>query len=194
MSGSSVYHPTHITVDGKVHKVAKIDEHEDGPCHTHRVHLGCGITVDVDIGGAKKAARWRERADHALAEDRKHDHKEHLKKALHEEANGHTWKHERWGHHGDKKMATCTHCIDHENGADAIVHDVAHTKPKTVLSDEETNISCPECGYRIYKRRATKGEGLLDYACSGQGHEFTLEQLATHLQAGMASLIALSKK
>ncbi len=186
-------YPTHVTIDGKVHKIAKVDIHADGPAHTHRVHLGCGTTIDVDIGGAKKAARWRERAEHVLNEGHKALHKEHLERAAQEEANGHTWQHERWGHHGDAKMANCTDCVLHENGAPAVVHDLGHTIPKTVLSDEATDVSCPKCGHRVYRRRATKGEGTLEYACSGSGHEFTLDELATHLQAGMASLVALAK-
>lgn len=186
-------HPTHVTVDGWRHKIAKIDTHADGPAHTHRVHLGCGMTIDVDIGGVKKAARWRERAEQVLNEGHKHLHKEHLARATQEEANGHTWRHSRWGHHGNEKMADCPDCVAHENGAPAIVHDLGHTVAKTVPGDEATDISCPKCGHRVYRRRATKSETALEYACSGSGHEFTLDDLAVHLQSGLASLAALIK-
>lgn len=37
---------THATLDGEIHFIVRVQE-MDGAHHTHRIHLGCGITTDV---------------------------------------------------------------------------------------------------------------------------------------------------
>lgn len=181
--------PTHATVDGKKHKIAKIEEHLDGPAHTHRVHLGCGMTIDVDIGGVKKAKIWADRAEEVLAQGHHRIHKENMEHHKNALKNGHTWKHERWHHLGDEKAADCEACAAHENGADPVVHDPAHNPAKTVQADIPTAINCPQCGYKIYKRRST-GE----YACCGSGHVFDIADLMKHVQDSFHSLVASTKE
>lgn len=46
----------HARVDGEVHTIARVVE-VDGAHHTHRVHLGCGLTVDIHEARARDDER-----------------------------------------------------------------------------------------------------------------------------------------
>lgn len=158
--------PTHARIDGAVHLVTKVDEHGDGPHHTHRVHLACGLTVDVDIGGARAAAHAQRRAEeHESAEWRER----HAQVAWQKTAEGETWEHERWTRHAGE--ATCKHCAAVENGAaQSITHARAHTPARVRRADVSTELPCPTCGTGLYIRH----DGTV--ACAGQGHEFTVPE------------------
>jgi hypothetical protein len=52
-------YPSHVYVDGKLHKIARIDEHDDGPRHSHRVWLGCGLSIDVQEPHFDTQDRWK---------------------------------------------------------------------------------------------------------------------------------------
>lgn len=47
---------SHARIDGEVHKITRVVE-VDGARHTHRVHLGCGLTVDVHEARARDDER-----------------------------------------------------------------------------------------------------------------------------------------
>ncbi len=191
-------HPTHMAVDGAVHTIARIDEHDDGPAHTHRVHLGCGMTVDVDIGGARAHARSMERLGHVANE------KDEALKAIHVPLHtkaaklaleqGETWKHERW-HHADSspKAKGCEACELHDAGAPPVALPLGHTPARTRPADVETNIACPKCGARVYRRNGAPSGAAGEFACTGQGHEYSAVELMDYLKKSFESLTALTK-
>ncbi len=188
-------YPTHVTVDGAVHKVALVEEHSDGPGHTHRVHLGCGMTIDVDIGGAKAHARSLERLGHVEKE------RDRALKAIHVELhtnaakaaleNGETWQSARWK--TGAKVSGCEDCALHEAGAPPKIILCNHTPPTTRQADIDTNVSCPQCGAKVYKRRMPE-RGEAPFACAGQGHEFTGPELMEHIRLGTENLMKLVKE
>lgn len=178
---------THVTIDGAMHKIARIAEHADGPAHTHRVHLGCGMTVDIDVGGAKALARAKERLGHVMAEPdpavRAHHAPYHQKMIDEAALKAEPLDGGRW--HVGAKAADCEACEAYEAGAPAVIPGLGHTPPTTRLADIETGIACPKCGTKIYKRR--DGE---QFACSGAGHAFTGPELMNHLQVSFESLLS----
>lgn len=186
---------THVVVDGKVHKIARVEEHSDGPGHTHRVHLGCGITVDTDLNGSRNAARAEEhRARANAAVGRGHDHEGHAESghatAAARRARVHLDDHApggRWRRH-DGKAADCSTCASVEAGAPAVSHARGHTPPTTVEADRFTGVRCPLCTGEIRKRRS---DGVL--ACTGSGHEFTAADLLARTGEALSNLIELTK-
>lgn len=161
--------PTHAKIDKAVHLVTKIDEHGEGPGHTHRVHLACGITVDVDIGGVRAHRLAMRRAEEHESDEWARRHRAYAAGAL---AAGDAWDHKRWTDHDAK--ATCEHCEAVETGAaEAVTHERAHTPPKTVRADTPTGLPCPTCGAELRIR----ANGSV--ACTAQGHEFTVPDVLT---------------
>lgn len=178
---------THVTIDDSVHKIARVEVHAEGPAHTHRVHLGCGTTIDVDLGGTKARARSLQRAGHVFAEKNLEAHRMHMKAAEDAMTNAEPLEGGRWL--SGVKASGCPGCVAHEGGAAAVVMPLGHTPSTTVESDIETSVACPNCGSRIYKRR--KGG---QFACSGQGHEFSAAELMDHVKTGFESLAKLGIK
>lgn len=187
-------YPTHVDLDGAVHKIALVEEHADGPGHTHRVHLGCGMTIDVDVGGIRANARSLERLAHVQNE------RDQGLKAMHVElhttaaasalANGETWTASRWK--VDAKANGCLDCTAHETGAAAKIMMCNHSRPTTRQADVDTSVACPTCGARVYKRRSLQ-PGEAEYACSGQGHEFSGLELMENIKRAVERLTALVK-
>lgn len=173
MSDTEIKQPTHAKIDGEAHLITKIEDHADGPGHTHRVHLACGLTVDVDIGGAKAHARSMQRAEE---HDSPHHAREHLAKAERALNDGEQWHHDRWVKHDSK--ATCDHCAAVETGAAiSLTHENAHNATRTRFADIGTGLPCPTCGAQLYIRRATG-----KVACHAHGHDFTVDEvLATSM-------------
>ena len=184
--------PTHVVLDGATHAIARVDEVPDGPGHTHRVFLACGMTIDVDIGGARAHARSMERLGHVQKE---HDL---ALKALHVQAHtaaaaaalegGERWSSPRWK---VKAAASgCADCAACEAGAPPKILARNHAPPTTRQADIDTGVSCPECGTRVYKRRFPQpGQPL--FACTGQGHEFTGPDLMEHIRLSVEGLTKL---
>jgi ribosomal protein L37AE/L43A len=179
---------THVMIDGAMHTVARVDEHETGPHHTHRVHTGCGLTIDVDVGGVRARARSLERHSHVMAEPdpavRAAHAPHHLKAAAEAASKAEPLDGGRW--HVGANARDCAACIAHERGADPVVHPLGHMPATTVEADIATNLACPKCGSKIYKRRK---DG--QFACTGQGHEFSGPELMTHVKDSFESLTAL---
>lgn len=183
-------YPTHVTVDGAIHTVALVEQHEQGPAHTHRVHLGCGMTVDVDIGGVRAHARALERLGHVQNErdqNLKWIHEDlHTKAAKAALINGETWKSQRWSVGNTAKG--CAECEAHEAGAQPQIKPINHMMPTTRQADIDVNMACPTCGSKVYKRRNPEVREA-PFACSGQGHEFTGPELMQHIKLATESLM-----
>lgn len=172
-------HPSHVKIDGASHTITKIEEHADGPQHTHRAHLACGMTMDVDIGGVRKHARHTQRSKEHDMPEWQVKHVEIAEQALTE---GETWDHERW-----LRGATpdCAHCAAFEAGTkQPVTHEQAHTKANTRLADINTGLPCPMCGSPLYIRRQGG-----DVACTGHGHQFKVDEV---LATGMGLLHKLA--
>lgn len=178
---------THVEVDDAMHKIARVEQHADGPGHTHRVHLGCGTTIDLDLGGLKAQAREFERAGHVLSEKNHAAHAMHMQAAADAVAKAESIDGGRW--HANVKAKGCKGCVAHEKGDEAVVAPLGHTPPTTVEADIETSIACPLCGSRIYKRRKTG-----QFACTGQGHEFEAAELMSHVKSSFEQLTKLGAK
>lgn len=179
---------THVMIDGAMHTVARVDKHETGPHHTHRVHTGCGLTIDVDVGGERARARSLERHGHVMAEPdpavRAAHAPYHLKAADEAASKAEPLDGGRW--HVDAHARDCAACVAHERGAAPVTHPLGHTNARTVEADIETNLACPKCGTKIYRRRASE-----QFACTGQGHEFTGLELMAHVKDSFDSLTRL---
>ncbi len=188
-------YPSHVVLDGALHKIALVEQHENGPGHTHRVHLGCGMTIDVDLGGVRAHARALERLGHVQTEpdwNLKNIHIEHHTNAATAALkNGETWQHDRWK--TGVKAQGCTACEAHEAGAPPNIVTCNHTPPTTRLADIDTGVACPKCGSRVYKRR-TPEKTEAAFACSGQGHEFTGPELMQHIKLATDKLVDLVKE
>jgi hypothetical protein len=116
---------THIHIDGKVHKIVEIAA-QDGARHTHRVHLACGLTVDVDHEGAKHAAVALEhraaQADAAARKDHGHvkayrEHAEYAEAAAQKHRDDVSDPKGRWRTH-TTAAATCAECARVEAGGE----------------------------------------------------------------------------
>ena len=173
--------PTHVVIDGAAHLITKIDEHADGPHHTHRVHVACGMTVDVDIGGEKESARAVQRANEHHDPVWRDKHASHSAHALNR---GEQWHHKRWVDHKSKAEG-CDHCVAVETGAAmSITHETAHTPVRQVQADIPTGLPCPDCGSPLYIRYKTGTVG-----CTARGHDFKVEDV---LATGMGLLHKLA--
>jgi hypothetical protein len=134
---------THIHIDGKVHKIVEVAEH-DGARHTHRVHTGCGMTIDVDHEGTKHKAAAEELL--ALAADAKARREQGLHadytaraKTSEETAKRHVDdvadQKGRWRTH-KKAAATCETCVAVEAGSERFVPEAGFNPPVTVKAGE----------------------------------------------------------
>lgn len=186
---------THVEIGGRIHLVVSAEAHDEGPRHTHRVHLGCGLTVDTDLHGERhQAAAHRHRA-HARLAAGKNLHVEHAivaehAKAAERAAERHASDHgdagSRWLRH-EKPSANCPACAAVEAGGEPTRADVGHGASITVEADQHTGIRCPLCPGEIRKRR---GDGA--FACTGSGHEFDPAELLAQTQESFANLLALT--
>jgi len=184
-----VLHPTHAHLDGELHKVHQIEEHPNGPAHTHRVHFACGLRFDIDVGGVRKHAIMMNRAEeHRMGGHLQHYH-EHLKLAQQKLDEGEDWSDDRWRRHGDQKVATCAACAAYENGASPFVPEMGHNPPTTVLADIPTGMKCRYCAGDVYKRRKT-GE----YTCNAAGHPNNIEELISQAHKNFETLMAAIKE
>lgn len=188
---------THVIIDGKTHFIHAVEEHAGGPRHTHRAHLGCGMTVDIDFRGtryAAAAATHRDTARAARARD------EHALRAISEEHAGSMSRHaeahardhaggaeSRWLKPGGP-AADCPTCASVEAGAEPATAHVGHTAARTVEADHHTGVRCPLCAGEIRKRRA---DGV--FACTGSGHEFSPTELLAQTSDSFQRLIDLAK-
>lgn len=182
---------THVQVDGRIHLVVSVEAHDDGPRHTHRVHLGCGLTVDADVGGrrhehaadehrskAKDAGRRGAEAEKAIAEA----HARSASVGARRHSEDRRWK------KLDGTGADCPRCAEVEAGAAHEPQNLGHTAPRTVEADRATGIRCPSCSGEIRKRRSNGS-----FACTGGGHEFEAAELLALTQQSMLNLIELTK-
>lgn len=186
---------THVRVDAITHKISRVEAHGDGPGHTHRVHLGCGLTIDTDLGGvlhAAKAAGHRERA--VVARDQGHDHVrvDEERRAANASllSDKHALDHApggRWSRI-DSPAADCPGCSRVEAGAAPASPPPGHAPPSTVLADEFTGVRCPSCAGEIRRRRR---DGA--FACTGSGHEFSAADLLARTGQALSNLIELAK-
>lgn len=187
--------PTHVSLDGAVHKIARVEEALDGPGHTHRVHLGCGMTVDVDINGVRAHARALERLGHVQGERNlslRAIHVElHTKAAAEAVKLGETWASARWM--GTGPAVGCPNCQLMESGAPPRQMPLNHTAPTTREADINTGVPCPKCGSLVYKRRYP-GPKELEFGCTAQGHEFTGPELMDGIRLSVENLTKLVKE
>lgn len=191
-----VFPHTHVQVDGLLHLIHTVEDHPDGPRHSHRAHLGCGLTVDTDFGGEKHARQAGEqRARAAEAKGRRYGEVEHaqaLEAAAHLDASSlrhhadHADPKGRWRQGGS---ATCLRCSAVESGSLPLIVDHGHNAPTTVHADIPTGIRCPQCDSTVLKRHHSKP--TQGFACSGQGHEFTEAELLAHMKKGLETLLSL---
>jgi hypothetical protein len=186
---------THVEIDGLIHFVASVEAHDAGPRHTHRVHLGCGLTVDTDLYGERHleaaGAHWA----HARVSARKGLHAEQAvadahagvaERAATQHADDHAAVGSRWRRH-EKPAADCPACMAAEAGGQPTVADAGHGTPITVEADQHTGIRCPSCSGEIRRRRS---DGV--FACTGSGHEFDPAELLAQTQEAFANLLALT--
>ncbi len=191
---------THVKVDAHLHKIANVEDHPDGPRHTHRIYLGCGMTIDTDFGGQRHAAAAAEQRAVAVKAKAKRmgevEYHEAIRAAsvLDASALRHHADHAdpagRWSK-SDKAIATCARCSAVEAGAPAHVIDHGHNAPSTVHADIPTGVRCPLCDSMVLKRHPSKGND--GYACAGQGHELEAAELFEHARNGLQTLMELTK-
>jgi hypothetical protein len=186
---------THIEIDGKTHKIVTTEAHDLGPGHTHRVHLGCGLTVDTDLHGARHAAKAAAHRARALtARDRGQGHERDTETAFASVAAARAKAHQddhapggRWRRH-EGAAADCAVCASVEAGAPAVTQDPGHAPASTVEADQFTGVRCPSCTGEIRKRRR---DGV--FACTGSGHEFSAQELLSRTGDALGNLIELTK-
>lgn len=186
---------THVEIDGRIHFVSSAETHDEGPRHTHRVHLGCGLTVDTDLHGERHSEVARDHRAHAHAAAGKRHHAEHAianehasaaERAAEHHARDHAATGSRWRRH-EKSAADCPECAAVEAGGEPTRTDVGHGAAITVEADLHTGIRCPSCAGEIRKRRS---DGV--FACTGSGHEFDSTELLARTQDAFANLLALT--
>ncbi len=135
---------THIHIDDKVHKIVEVTEH-DGARHTHRVHTGCGLTIDVDYQGTKHKAAAAELHTQAAEAKLRKDLglvREHTERA--KTATAHGKRHEddiadekgRWRTY-DGPSATCEACVAVEAGGERFLPEEAFNPPVTSKPTEK---------------------------------------------------------
>lgn len=186
---------THVQVDGRIHLVVSVETHDDGPRHTHRVHLGCGLTVDTDLHGerhrtaahahranARVAAGKDRHAERAIADA----HAVSAERSAERHASDHGGDDSRWRRH-ESSAADCPTCAAVEAGGEPTRADSGHSSAVTVEADQHTGVRCPSCSGEIRKRRS---DGV--FACTGSGHEFDPADLLAQAQASFANLITLT--
>lgn len=186
---------THVEIDGRIHFVACAEVHDEGPRHTHRVHLGCGLTVDTDLHGDRHRAAAQGHRAHARSAAGKNLHSEHAvanehasaaERASERHAGDHAAAGSRWRRH-ETPAADCPTCMAVEAGGEPTRFDTGHGPPITVEADQHTGVRCPLCSGEIRKRRS---DGA--FACTGSGHEFDPAELLSQTQDAFANLLALT--
>jgi hypothetical protein len=186
---------THVQIDGRVHLVVSVETHDDGPRHTHRAHLGCGLTVDTDLHGERHRAAARAHQAHARSAAGRGRHAEHAiagehaaaaQRAAELHAADHGEADSRWRRH-EEPAADCPACAAVEAGGEPTRADAGHAAAVTVEADQHTGIRCPSCSGEIRRRRS---DGA--FACTGSGHEFDPADLLAQAQASFSNLIALT--
>ena len=188
---------THVVVDGRLHRISRVEEHLDGPSHTHRAHLGCGVSVDLDLNGerhAKLALEHEEiarqaasRGDEGLRSNAAQRASTARQRADHHRRD-HSDESSRWRRHAGL-AADCPTCAGVELGHSPVVHPLGHSKPNTVQADQFTGVRCPSCAGEIRKRRA---DGV--FACTGSGHEFSATELIAQTSSAFKTLLDLAKE
>lgn len=182
---------THVEVDGHLHVITLVEAHAEGPRHTHRVHLGCGATIDVDRGGARHMTAATE---HRVAARRAADRDAHAERAIAEDhaaasdeaAVRHQGDRDRWRTH-QEPAATCSTCSAVEAGAAPVRHETGHGQATTVPADRFTGIRCPSCSGEIRQRRSNGS-----FACTGSGHEFSSTELLASTRSAFENLLKLT--
>lgn len=177
---------THVRIDGQLHRIARVEEAPTGPAHTHRVFLGCGMTVDVDQNGKRHTEAADRLRDMAAKPGADPGHaKLHLARAdqYDAEAVQHAANKSRWC---TVPKADCTVCAKFEAGADPVTI-IGHTPHRVTLGDIKTGLPCPTCGSDLYIRRRDK-----TVTCTAQGHDFEVpEVIATSM--GLLHRLATGK-
>lgn len=195
---------THVQIDGRLHRIASVEIHADGPKHSHRVHLGCGVTIDTDFAGQKHSALAAQKRAEARAPGQEHAQAELLEhaRALDTGAIRHHADHAdpegRWRRLSTDieggSFADCPRCAEHEAGKPAHVIPRGHTAPSVVEGDQPTGIRCDQCDSLIYRRRRLRSpDAPVVFACSGLGHEFQPADLVAMVRRHVESVAEFLK-